>query len=159
MNCRCHIVSDLFQTPKMNAWCWWIRVCFWVLPSEASQRAWRCRRHGGGMMCIYTYRPIYLSICLNQYVFHFTHLSKDRYLKIFFNSSIFGHYCATNHRSAFRIQCLLGRNSERWIATAMAPNYTGFCKLSTLYMSWHKGTRKMIRWMCALRHGSGPSCF
>ena len=53
------VVATLFQTcfrpAKINAWCWCIRVCSWVLPSEASQRAWRCRRHGGGMMCIYTY--------------------------------------------------------------------------------------------------------
>ena len=76
---------------------------------------------------------IYLSVSINMF-FHFTYLFKDRYIKIFFNSSIFGHYCATNHRSACRIQCLLGRNSERWIAAAMAPNYTGFCKLSNLYV-------------------------
>ena len=77
MNCRCHIVSDLFQTLKMNAWCWWIRVCFWILPSEARKNGleaklkpdWHCRRHGGGMMCLYTDLPIhlsiYLSICLS----------------------------------------------------------------------------------------------
>ena len=71
------VVATLFQTcfrpPKMNAWCWWIRVCFWILPSEARKNGleaklkpdWHCRRHGGGMMCLYTDLPIHLSIYLS----------------------------------------------------------------------------------------------
>ena len=160
------VVATLFQTcfrpAKINAWCWCIRVCSWVLPSEASQRAWRCRRHGGGMMCIYTYQSVstYLSMYLSIYlsvsiniIFHFTYLFKDTYIKLFFNMffslNIFGHPlpCNQSTRSAFRIQCLLGSNSERWNAAAMAPNYTSFYKLSTFYvMVVLERSRKMLWW-------------
>ena len=157
------VVATLFQTcfrpPKMNAWCWWIRVCFWVLPSEASQRAWRCRRHGGGMMCIFTYRPIYLSICLNQYDFQIFHIYLEIDIEKYFSIQV---YSATTVQPItgqhFEFSAFWGaiRNAElrpQWhrIPPAFA-NYPPF-------MPWHKGTRKMIWWMCALRHGSGPSCF
>jgi hypothetical protein len=96
INCRCHIVSDLFQTSKNECM---VLVNPRVLLGPA-------RKHGGAMMSIYTYRPIdlsiYLSVSINFFFFHFTYLFKDRYISIFFNSNIFGHYCATNHRSAFR---------------------------------------------------------
>ena len=42
--------------------------------------------------------------------------------------------CNQSTRSAFRIQCLLESNSERWRAAAMAPNYRSFYKLSTFYV-------------------------
>ena len=149
------VVATLFQTcfrpPKMNAWCWWIRVCFWALRSCPNQNA---VEDMGAAWCVSTNLSIYLSIYLSQSI---CFLTLCRYLFnrwIYINMGAI-HYCATNHFWSAWIQYAI-RNAE--LRPQWQPNYTGFCKLSNLYVMAQR-YRKMIWWMRCATTSLGPSCF
>ena len=81
MNCRCHMVSDLFQTCFRPAKTVESKCAFGSCPQKPSQQVklkpdWRCRRHGEGWyVSTAIYLPVFLSFSFFLHIYLFWHVN------------------------------------------------------------------------------------